>query len=131
VAGQRRNLSGLDRKAFAYLSFAVVPTDVFTAISDPTRRGLLRLLEHGERPVKALAGEFAMTRPAVSQHLRILREAGLVRERRVGRERRYRLHARPLREVSDWVELYERFWDDRLAALGEELDRLAEQERGT
>jgi DNA-binding transcriptional ArsR family regulator len=106
-----------------------VPTaDVFHAISDPTRRRLLRLLEHGERPVNVLAGQFDMTRPAVSQHLRVLREAGLVRERRVGRERRYRLHAPPLRQVSTWVDRYERFWDGRLRALGDQLDRLADQE---
>ena len=79
--------------------------DVYTAIADPTRRGLLDLLAEGERPVKRLAEPFAMTRPAVSQHLRVLREAGLVTERRVGRERRYRLRAAPLREVDEWVGL--------------------------
>jgi DNA-binding transcriptional ArsR family regulator len=103
--------------------------DVFHAISDPTRRGLLAMLAEGERPVKSLADGFAMTRPAVSQHLRVLREAGLVGERRVGRERRYRLQAAPLREVGEWVAQFERFWVERLDALGRYLDRQAEREK--
>jgi DNA-binding transcriptional ArsR family regulator len=63
-----------------------------------------------------------MTRPAISQHLRILRDAGLVSEQRVGRERRYQLRAAPLREVSDWVRQYDRFWQQRLGRLGAYLD---------
>ncbi|HEV7217023.1 MAG TPA: metalloregulator ArsR/SmtB family transcription factor [Chloroflexota bacterium] len=98
------------------------PGDVFQAIADPTRRGLLEMVAGGERPVKALAESFQMTRPAVSQHLRVLRDAGLVTERRVGRERRYRLRAGPLREVRDWVRQYDKFWQERLAALGEHLE---------
>ncbi|HEX2172030.1 MAG TPA: metalloregulator ArsR/SmtB family transcription factor [Dehalococcoidia bacterium] len=96
--------------------------DVFHAIADPTRRSLLDLLGEGERPVKSLAAPFAMSRPAISQHLRILQQAGLVTERRVGRERRYRLHAGPLREVRDWIQKYDQFWRDRLDALGSYLD---------
>lgn len=96
--------------------------DTFHAIADPTRRRLLELLAERERPVNSLSEAFTMTRPAISQHLRILREAGLVAERRVGRERQYRLRAEPLREVSEWVNQYERFWQERLDALGEHLD---------
>ncbi len=100
---------------------------VFHAIADPTRRALLDLLGEGERSVKGLAAPFAMTRPAVSQHLRVLRRAGLVTERKVGRERHYRLRAAPLREVRDWVGQYERFWRDRLGALSEYLDEEGEE----
>ena len=96
--------------------------DVFHAIADPTRRRLLDLLGEGERPVRSLAEPFAITRPAISQHLRILREAGLVSERRVGRERRYRIEPDRLREVSDWVAQYEGFWRDRLDRLGKHLE---------
>ena len=96
--------------------------DVFQAIADPTRRRLLRLVAEHERPVSALAESFPVTRPAISQHLRILLDAGLVAERRVGRERRYRLRAGGLREVSEWVGQYERFWREKLDALGEHLD---------
>jgi len=104
--------------------------DVFAAIADPTRRRLLDALRGGERSVGSLAAPFgdAMSRPAVSQHLRVLRRAGLVAERRVGRERRYRLQAAPLAEVADWVGHYERFWADKLAALGRLLDEEAPAE---
>src|SRR4051812_18665536 len=100
--------------------------DVFAAIADPTRRGLLDLLARGDRTVLALAGHFAMTLSAVSQHLRRLREAGLVTVRKVGRERVYRLDPAPLKDVSDWVAYYGRFWDQKLADLGRHLDEASD-----
>jgi DNA-binding transcriptional ArsR family regulator len=103
--------------------------DVFQAIGDPTRRRLVDLLGRGAQPVNSLAGRFAMTRPAISQHLRILRQAGLVSVRRSGRERHYRLRARPLREVYEWVAYYERFWTRGLKSLREYLDREAQSEK--
>lgn len=102
--------------------------DVFHAVADPTRRRLLDRLARGESHVNALAQPFRMSRPAVSQHLRILRDAGLVQVRRRGRERLYRLEARRLREVYDWVTHYERFWKQKLAALSEYLDRQKSQD---
>jgi DNA-binding transcriptional ArsR family regulator len=84
--------------------------DVFEAIASPVRRALLDVLAGGARSVHDLAAPFEMTRPAVSQHLRVLREAGLVTEERVGRERHYRLDARPLRTVADWAGRYEQSW---------------------
>ena len=99
--------------------------DVFHAIADPTRRQLLAMLRGGEQPVNRLADAFDVSRPAISQHLRVLREAGAVTERRVGRERRYRLRAVALREVARWVSQYERFWADRMDRLGAYLDREA------
>jgi DNA-binding transcriptional ArsR family regulator len=99
-------------------------SDVFHAISDPTRRGLLDLIARGSQPVKVLAQEFAMTRPAVSQHLRVLAEAGLIVEKKVGREHHYQLQAEPLSYVHDWVQQYERFWQGRLELLGKHLDTM-------
>jgi DNA-binding transcriptional ArsR family regulator len=96
--------------------------DVFAAVGDPTRRRVLDLLSRGELPVRRIAAPFAMTRPAISQHLRILLRAGLVHVRRDGRERYYRLHAKPLRRIHDWVGHYERFWRGKLASLGDFLD---------
>jgi DNA-binding transcriptional ArsR family regulator len=96
--------------------------DVYLAIADPTRRRLLDLLGTGERPVNALAVRFRMTRPAISQHLRILRRVGLVDVRKDGRERRYRVRGERLREVFDWVAHYEKFWTEKLYALGKYLD---------
>jgi DNA-binding transcriptional ArsR family regulator len=96
---------------------------VFGAISHAARRRMLDLLAEGDRPVNAIAGHFAMTRPAVSQHLRILLDAGLVTEQRHGRERRYRLAPDRLAPVREWMSHYERFWDDRLQRLQEHLTK--------
>jgi DNA-binding transcriptional ArsR family regulator len=97
--------------------------DAFAALADPTRRRLLELLARSELRVNDMARRFDVSRPAISQHLRVLRDAGLVRETRVGRERHYRLRARPLRHVYDWVRRYEKFWDESLRKLGDTLDR--------
>ena len=88
-------------------------SDVFLAIAHPARRAILDRLRLGEQPVLALAEPFDMTLPAVSQQLRVLRDAGLVSERRVGRQRVYRLNARPLREVREWAVRYDRFWQTK------------------
>jgi DNA-binding transcriptional ArsR family regulator len=84
------------------------------AIADPIRRRVLELVRDEELPAGRLAAEFAVSRPAVSRHLRVLREAGLVRERRAGRLRLYRADLAPLAELRTWLE---RYWDDRLDAL--------------
>jgi DNA-binding transcriptional ArsR family regulator len=97
--------------------------DVFNAIADPTRRELLGLLAQGEDSIIGLTGHFPMSRTAVAKHLHILEDAGLVTERKVGRERRYRLQPAPLQQVRDWLSFYERFWVDRLAALDEHLKK--------
>ncbi|WP_190181482.1 ArsR/SmtB family transcription factor [Streptomyces naganishii] len=98
---------------------------VFAALANVTRREVLRLLrEEGPQPVQALADHFAMRRPSLSEHLKVLREAGLVSERRSGRQRIYRLEAAPLAEVQDWLHPYERFWRGRMKDLGALLDRM-------
>jgi DNA-binding transcriptional ArsR family regulator len=97
--------------------------DVFTAIAHPVRRRLLDLLVGGEQPVNRLAMPFDMSRPAISQHLRVLLDVGLVSERRSGRERRYRLHPDGLGQVREWLATYDRFWRERLVALGDHLDK--------
>ncbi|MGG4103092.1 metalloregulator ArsR/SmtB family transcription factor [Paenibacillus lautus] len=85
--------------------------DVFDAIADPTRRQLIHLLSQTEeKPLHELKAQFSMGRTAVSKHLTILKEAGLVLDRKVGRETRFRLNAEPLREVQDWVAFYSKYW---------------------
>jgi len=86
--------------------------DVFRAIADPTRRALLEQLSHAECSVSDLAGPFRMTQPAISQHLRVLLDAGLVRATEIGRQRVYHLDARPLREVYDWASRYRELFTD-------------------
>ncbi|MNO16723.1 Transcriptional repressor SdpR [compost metagenome] len=99
------------------MSAAVPKQDVFQAVADPTRRELLSLLGDHELPLKELTGHFSMSRTAVSKHLRILAEAGLVRERKVGRETRYRLDADPLLELKRWIAYFDRFWENNLSKL--------------
>ena len=101
------------------------PLEAFTAIASPVRRQILDLLTEGERPVNELAASFAMSRPAISQHLRILLAAGLVAEHRQGRENRYRLVPENLAPVRDWIRHYERFWDDHLGRLQAVLHKKA------
>lgn len=100
-----------------------MPADVFAALASPTRRELLESLRAGgPAPVASLAAAFDMRRPSVSEHLKVLRDAGLVTEQRHGRQRIYRLRPEPLREVSAWLAPYEEFWRGRLANLRELLD---------
>src|SRR4029453_6060833 len=97
--------------------------EVFAAISHPARRRMLDLLADGDRPVNAIAGQFEMSRPAVSQHLRVLLDAGLLPEQRPGRERRYPPAPERLGPVRDWIAHYERFWDDHLQRLQRQLKK--------
>ncbi len=94
----------------------------FHAISDSSRRAILDLLAGGRRTVSELLTHFRFSQPALSKHLRILREAGLVRSAADGRRRWYALQPAPLRTVADWLRHYERFWNQRLDALGAVLD---------
>ncbi len=92
--------------------------DVYVAIADPTRRKLIGLLaEVDELPLHELTAQFDMGRTAVSKHLAILKDAGLVTARKEGRETRYRLNAAPLKEIQDWVSFYEGFWKERISKL--------------
>ena len=97
--------------------------EALAALADPTRRELLALLAGGERAAGDLAGRFPVSRPAISRHLRVLREAGLVRSRTRGRQRLYALDPRPLQELDDWLEHYRDLWAQRLDALDTEIAR--------
>lgn len=97
--------------------------DVFDAIADPTRRRLIRLLSEAEElPLHELTAQFPMGRTAVSKHLTILKEAGLVTDRKVGRETRFRLNAAPLREIHDWVAFYTKYWNANMMRLSQLLE---------
>lgn len=105
------------------MSRPTADADVFQAIADPTRRSLLDQLRQGEKPVKQLAEPFEVSLPAISQHLSVLCEAGLVSQRKVGRHRFYRLNPEPLQQVSSWVVHYQPFWQEKLDALGDYLEQ--------
>ena len=95
--------------------------DRFAALADPTRRHLLEQLATADLAVTELMAGLAMSQPAVSQHLRVLRDAGLVTARKDGRHRYYQLRPAGLTELRDWIDQLERFWQGRLAALGDYL----------
>jgi DNA-binding transcriptional ArsR family regulator len=93
------------------------------ALADPTRRQIVALLARGELSAGDLAARFPVSRPAISRHLRVLREAGLVHDRTDGRRRLYVLDPRPLRELDAWLEPYRELWAQRLDALDTEIAR--------
>ncbi|NDL57910.1 metalloregulator ArsR/SmtB family transcription factor [Phytoactinopolyspora mesophila] len=97
---------------------------VFEALADPVRRRLLELVAERERPAGELAGEFAVSRPAISRHLRVLSEAGLVSSRSQAQQRIYRLETAPLDEASAWIERTRSNWAARLDAMERHLDKL-------
>jgi len=99
---------------------------IFAALSDPTRRGLLERLAQGQSGVTRLAAPFSMSLPAVSKHLRVLEEAGLVRRQRRGREHRLELEAGPMKDALRWMERYRRFWEGSLEALAHYLENTPE-----
>lgn len=96
---------------------------VFRALADPTRREILGLLAEREMSVGEVAARFEMTRPAVAKHLGILGEGDLIRVERRGRTRINTINPRPLRAVHDWLEIFDRFWDDALTRLAEEVEK--------
>lgn len=90
---------------------------VFRALADPTRRAIISMLADGARPIAEIASEFEMTRPAVAKHLAILREGDLIIVEPRGRERINRLNPSGLKTAAQWINLFDRFWDDRLVKL--------------
>lgn len=122
ASGSSRNDQGLDIYKLLLIHFVVAPETLFRAVSDGTRRQMLELLAARECSADELAQPFDMSQPAVSQHLKVLRDAGLVTVRKEGRNRIYALNALPLREIHDWASYFEGFWKKRLSALGKRLD---------
>jgi DNA-binding transcriptional ArsR family regulator len=108
---------------------AATNSDVFNAIAEPQRRESLVLLRRGERPVSELARDLGMSQPQASKHLRVLREVGLVRVRRAGKQRLYRLDARGLRPVHRWLGGFERFWSGSFDRLDEYVQELKQARR--
>jgi DNA-binding transcriptional ArsR family regulator len=102
---------------------------VFSALADPTRRAILARLTLGDAPVAALAAPFRVSQPAVSRHLKVLEEAGLISRSRRATARISHLEAQPLREATAWLAAYQRFWDERYDQLDELLSKLQEPER--
>ncbi len=99
-----------------------MPHDVFQAIADSTRREIIDMLAGKSRPVNEIADRFEISRPAVSKHIKILNECGLVVIRKKGRQRYCRADTRKLQEVMEWAQRYRKFWNERLDALDAALE---------
>src|SRR5438876_11510133 len=91
--------------------------DPFNAVAEPKRRQMLDVLARGERPVNDLVESLGWPQPQVSKHLRVLKKAGLVSERRAGRQRVYRLNGDRLKPIHEWVKSFERFWKHQLERI--------------
>ena len=101
------------------------PDPLFTALADPTRRTLLeRLIRDGEQTVHALTAGAGVSQPMVSKHLGVLKRAGLVHPRRLGRETHYRAEPKGLKPLVDWMGHYTAFWEERIDRLENLLDRM-------
>ncbi|HEY1009997.1 MAG: ArsR/SmtB family transcription factor [Daejeonella sp.] len=101
--------------------------DVFQAIADPTRRDIINLLSRRSLNLNAVAGHFDVSRPAISRHIKILTECGIITIRREGRERYCRADLQKLKEVDKWLDNYREFWNRKLDALGDFLENKQEE----
>jgi DNA-binding transcriptional ArsR family regulator len=101
--------------------------DVFQAIADPNRRAIIGLLSTQKLTVNAVAENFRISRPAISRHIKILKECGLVAVRRQGRERFCEVRLDKLNEVADWIEQSQKIWEQRLDRLDEYLNELQKE----
>jgi DNA-binding transcriptional ArsR family regulator len=103
----------------------ITPNELFSTLADPTRRALFeRLSREGELPVRALTEHSGVSQPAVSKHLGVLKHAGLVRDRRDGRQTHYSAQPQGLAPLIDWMSLYGAFWGDRFDRLESLLNRM-------
>jgi DNA-binding transcriptional ArsR family regulator len=109
---------------------AATTSDAFNAVAERRRRQILDVLAGGERPVNDLVDLLGLAQPQVSKHLRVLREVGVVDVRNAGRQRLYRLNARALKPIHDWLKTYERSWSERFDQLDVVLDDLKQKEEG-
>src|ERR1700719_3071743 len=101
----------------------------FAALSDPTRRAILARLTLGETSVKELAEPFSISAPSITKHLKVLARAGLITRSRDAQWRPCRLEAAPLQAVSEWVENYRRFWEEKFASLDHYLSNLQKEKK--
>ena len=103
--------------------------DPFNAVAEPKRRQVLEALGTGELSVNELVKKLKWTQPMVSKHLGVLKQVGLVSERRVGRQRIYRVNAAQLRSIYEWVAPFERYWSESYGRLDEVLSEMQKKEK--
>ena len=98
--------------------------DVFQAIADPTRRQIINLIVHRSMNLNAIADNFDVSRPAISNHIKILHECGLISVEQIGRERHCKIQPANFREVADWVEPFRQLWEQKLDSFDAYLNKL-------
>jgi DNA-binding transcriptional ArsR family regulator len=98
--------------------------DIFQAIADPTRRAIISLIVVQAMTPNALAEKFDASRQAISKHIKVLNECGLITAKQVGRERYYQVHPKKLKEVAEWIEPFRRMWESRYSKLDNVLNQL-------
>jgi DNA-binding transcriptional ArsR family regulator len=103
---------------------------IFAALADPTRRAILARLAEGEANVSELAEPFEISLPAISRHLKVLANAGLISQNRSAQWRSNRLEGQPLKEATDWMECYREFWDSNFSRLDAHLQRIRQDHHG-
>lgn len=105
-------------------------SNTFSALSDPTRRAILTHLALGEKNVKDLSKPFKMSAPAISKHLKVLERAGLIERGREAQWRPCKIKVEPLREATDWLEHYRKFWEDSFDRLDDYLKQIQAEGNG-
>jgi DNA-binding transcriptional ArsR family regulator len=108
---------------------AIARRDVFHAIADPTRRQIINLIAQGPMNLNAIAGQFEVTRPAISNHIKILTECGMVVIRQKGRERFCEAKLDTLGEVSNWIDQYRRFWTEKFDSLDNYINKIQQKNK--
>ena len=103
--------------------------DPFVAIADPTRRSIIHMLSQNEMKLNDIAERFDVSRPAISKHIKILEECGVINVVQSGRERYCHLDANALKQIADWIKYYEHFWDQKLDRLGKYLEKKKSKEK--
>jgi DNA-binding transcriptional ArsR family regulator len=104
--------------------------DVFQAIADPTRRDIINLIANQPLNLNAIADNFDMSRPAISQHIKILAECGLIMMKQQGRQRYCEIQPQQLAEIADWVEPFRKLWEERFSKMDELLNQLKSKKNG-
>jgi DNA-binding transcriptional ArsR family regulator len=104
--------------------------DVFQAIADPTRRDIINLIAHQPLNLNAIADNFDVSRPAISQHIKILAECGLIMMKQQGRQRYCEIQPQQLAEIADWVEPFRKLWEERFDKMDELLNQLKSKKDG-
>lgn len=112
------------KRLLTYQYFNIMRRDVFQAIADPTRREIINLVAYQSLNLNAIAENFEISRPAISQHIKVLTECGLIIIKKQGRERYCEAKLNQLREVADWIERFRKHWEERFSALDDVLQEM-------